>query len=448
MSDDPPLHTVKTAPSESELDGIEKLIAAKKNEQALSALRPLWLADPENRRIVSLMSKLMKAQGKSELAGSLYKLSETAEALTHDVQNLFEAGFKLIDERELYLAIMLLSRCVDKLPSQAVVSYEYAFALMAVRRFADALPYFERSLAIEENFDTRLNLTVCYTMTRQLEKAQLALVATQKLAKKDEEKKEVVLRQFSLKRLEQLKAKSTLSSRDWLYIMYGSIILSEPLGRAGRALDQLAMDTAGKSGAAAPDYSEVAWTLLVLSKLLCELGMEFDVVEFYSPLSRPLAEALAHIMELPVQGYRGPGRADRALLVMAWARNIIGPHKSFIPHSNKRTLFAYGLPPTEGLPLTPEIVGELVSDCIMPWAPSSDEEAERRSGARLDLPDEQQAQASDHILKEIAELESKPEIIQTVEELVAYYKSKRELLVMGNAASFPQRPEYTAEILS
>lgn len=436
------------------LQRAEQLIAERNYPDALCTLRGFWLAHPEEPQVMRLMSRLMKSLGKNELSGSLYKLAEHPQAIEHDVQNLFEAGFKLIDEHELELAVMLLERCAAKMPEHAVVAYELGFALMTLHKFDKAVPYFELAFKENRDFDTALNLAVCYTLTRKMDKVSELTDAMSTLVKTDEEKEELAHRKLVVRRLELLGSKKTLTPRDWLFALYGNLILSEPslnelpeeVKNAG--VSGLVADTAGRSGSNTPDYKQVAWTLVVLEKVLSELGFEFDVVEFYSPMSRPLAEAMAHIMNLPAKSFGGEESKDRSLMLMCWSPNIIGPHKSFATNSRFRVLFAYGLSRQQSLPLTPDVVAELCTDCQMPWAQSSEEETDLRNNpGHFDLPDSYQVKATDRILEQISELESRPEIIETVREIVAYYMPKRELLVVGNARTFSQRPEYTAEVL-
>lgn len=439
---------------QSELQRAEQLMAARDYAQALTILREHWLANPRDRKAVHLLSRLMKALGKADLSGSLYKLAESDQALEEDVQNLFEAGFKLIDEHELQLAVMLLERCASKLPDESVINYELGFALMSLHRFSAAIKYFERSLSTNNDFDTKLNLCVCYTMERQTFKANELIKELETIASNDEERDEVSHRKLVMKRLEMLQPKARLSPRDWLFVLYGSVILHDPamedLRKAIKTgvFTGITFDTTRDSApAGALSYKDVAWTLLVLEKLFMNLGYEFDVIEFYSPLSRPLAEAMSHLMELPVRSFGGEESKDRALMIMAWGPNIIGPHKSFIQNSKRRVLFAYGLSTLQPLPLTPDVVGELGPDIIVPWAESKEEETQFYKSDGFDMPDNTQVTAIDRILQEIAELESRPEIIQQVEEIAHYYKPKRDLIVMGNPQTFPQRPEYSAEIV-
>jgi hypothetical protein len=141
---------------------------------------------------------------------------------------------------------------------------------------------------------------------------------------------------------------------------------------------------------------------------------------------------MSELLELQCDSYKGPDRPDRALLMMAWATDITGPHQSFVETSERRTLFAYGLPRREPLPLTPEIVAAVTDEFPMPWSP------EFRSGS-LD-------QEIADILEIARGLESEPEILKHIQNAVEYYHLKRDFLLLGNHETFPERPEYTAEI--
>lgn len=398
-----------------------------------------WLSCPDDVGAVQLLCEIMKKNGKKELHSHLKVLAQSQDELQTNAQSMFEAAYQFIDEREPELAVMLLGRCSKLAPQQTVIRYELGFALMQLRRFAEAIEEFEILLQHEDDFDTRLNLTVCYSLTRNLDRARQLAGELAKLASNQEEKKELALRKWVIKRLEKFEASQHLNIRDWVYSLYGSVLLS----------DTTPKDLSGKPRNLAADYPGVASTLLVLNGFVKELGLRYDVVEYYSPLSRPLAEALAVIMDLNAEPYRGPGRKETALLVMAWASDIIGPHKTFVPHSPRRTLFAYGLTTLAQLPVTPDVIGCLASECVMPWAQQLDDldPDDRDTGSGKQHPMNQiQEQATNQILACVSDLESNPHLIKQVEDLHGYYNTRRALLVLDNSSSFPERPEYTAEI--
>ncbi len=442
-----------------------ELLTSGEKARALALSRNHWLKHPSDAEPAKLLSELMKSEGQDELASYLSAIATTGSGTSKDVQNLFEAGFKLLDVREPHLAAMLLRRAAELRPDEAVIAYELGFALMTIRRFTEAIPHLERASGETRDFDTWLNLSVCYTLTRNLEKAKNMLGTMSEMASNEDEHAELVHRKGVLKRLERLSKRTELTSRDWLYILYGSMLLGkgEPTGKASLVLDAPGLRQApgGKSeddktifkdataGTAAGtiDYKEIAKTLLVLKQVFYALGVDIEIIEYYSLLSKPLAEALGRIMDLPVDIYKGPDRVDKALLVMAWASNIIGPHKTFIPTSPKRILFAYGLTASASLPLTPDIIAMIADYCRMPWASTSEENADEfADAANLDLPDEKLVVVVETILQEVARLESLPDTILLSQEIAGYYDSKRDLLVLGNSDTFPNRAQYTAEI--
>ncbi len=209
----------------------KKLLAQGQVEQCLALIRAYWLENPDDTEAVGLMSEIMKEQGRSELSTRLSKLSgqpmQTSPAKKSAVggKELFEAGYSLIEARQHELAAMLLNRVAKLVPGEPTVNYELGFALMSMKRFEQAIPYLEETLAKDSDFDTLLNLLVCYILTRQVQKAQSTLQKMGQIKLDPEQKREFVHRQMVVKRLESVSGKNLLNARDWLYILYGSVLL-------------------------------------------------------------------------------------------------------------------------------------------------------------------------------------------------------------------------------
>lgn len=411
-------------------------------DAALSALREHWLKHPADSEAAMLLSKLMSEAGKPDLSTKLQKLSESLSGGSEGAssstsssssqssspnsaavpkaasggsaspppQDLFEAGFGLIDVRQHELAAMLLKQCASMVPEEPVVNYELGFSLMSLGRFMQAIPYFERAQRAHEDFDTCLNLAVCHTMCRNMQKASTLLGKLDALATNEEERQELAHRKIVLRRLEGFAGRSNLTVREWLYILYGAILL--------RTIDRFVPE----------DATSVAAMLAVLKGVLEGLRVDIEVVEYYSLKSKPLAGVLGELMEIPTDSYRGPDRPDRALLLINWAGDLIGPHRALTANTDQRILFSYGMPVEEPLPLVTELVGALVEESAMPWTKG----------------DSEQVLAS--ILEKARDLESDPEIIKSVQTLVDFFSEHKSLTLLQNPKAFPQRPEYTAEI--
>lgn len=413
-----------------ELLAAQKLLDDGRMEESLAAVKAYWLKNPDDPQAPLMLGRVMKEAGRTDLIEKLERLSQTLAAtsgksssdgiISSDRQlttDLFETGHALIDVRQHDLAAMLLERCVRVHPSEPVINYELGFSLMSLGRFHEATKYFEKAAQKEKDFDTSLNLAVCYSLTRRIDEARNLLSDLEDLAQEDDEKKELGHRKIVLKRLERMQNRSVFTHRDWLYILYGSVLLRPQIER----------------GKTVEGPQKIAMTLALLKGLFQGLRIDLEVVEYYSTYSRPLAKTISDLLSITCDSYKGPNRPERTLLVMSWASDIIGPHRAFLENSYQRLIFSYGLPMKEPLPVTPDVVGAFMEELYMPWSENV------QKGTSTDS-------ISDGILDKALSLETDPDFINQIEEIVTYYDERREFLVLGNNAVFPERPEYTAEV--
>lgn len=436
-----------------------KLLAEGEIEKSLVMVRGYWLENPDDAEAAALLSELMAESGRSDLSKRLSKLAEQLplnqppvisgqttlmpespnqsvkenNATAAGGKELFEAGYSLIDARQHELAAMLLNRAAQLVPGEPTVNYELSFALMSMKRFEQAIPYLEQLLDKNTDFDTLLNLLVCYVLTRQPGKAQETLRNIGQLKLEPEQQQEFNHQQFVVKRLDHLGTKNHLNSRDWLYILYGTLLLRPSM----------------RNEVVREDAASIGLTLAILKGVLEGLDLQPEVIEFYGQQSRPLAQALSEFLEIPLSGYKGPARSEQALLTMTWATDIIGPHKSFVTRQKNRNLFSYALPWDEPLPLAPEIVGCLAYSEPMPW---HEHTSDLIQASDLNLINSSQYSAEiekayKNILSHARDLESDPGTIKSTEDAIHYYENKKPYLVLGNTKTFPSRCEYTAEAL-
>ena len=416
----------------NELSAARQLIADGMYENADQTLGPLWLKNPENLDVMTTYMQLMTECGRTEQATKIKELLQALtgivpEASADDEEEMdeekrlpyayFEAAFALTDVRRFDLAIMLLTKCNQLQPDDPIVKYELGFALMAVSRVKEAIKHFEDAMRITTDFDTTLNLSVCYVLTRELSKAKELTSKLASLAKDSDEIREVNHRQMVLKRLESMSARKMMTAQDWLYVLYGSILLSSKENKGERE-----------------EHKGIAEILLYLKGLLEGLSHEVEIIEYYNTQSRPLAKIFSELMELPLDSYKGPNRPEHCLLIMDWATDLIGPHDVFIDNSEKRIIFSYALAKSEPLPLVPDIAGCLVDEPVMPWDQKTREETLQTTCMK--------------ILDKARDLEADPDILKAIDDLNTYYEPKRRELVVKNPKVFPERPEYSAEIQS
>jgi tetratricopeptide (TPR) repeat protein len=394
----------------------------------------------------------MQESGRSELSQRLSRLAkrlsesdlddgqpsgvpnQPGKIETERAQELFEAGFSLIDVRQHELAAMLLNRCASIVPDEPIVNYELGFALMASKQFEQAANYFERSVQNSQDFDTYLNLIACYSMMRRLDDATKMIGKAEKLEPDQEQAYELAHRKVVVRRLASLASKVDLSPRDWLYALYGSILLRS--------------ERAGERQGGKEDLVSIASTLAILKGVMEGLRINFEVVEFFGAQSRPLAQAMAELFEIPVGAYNGPDRAEQALLTLTWASDLIGPHRVFLENAEPRSIFSYALSWNEPLPVIPEVIGCLSYEDPMPW---NELTLENDNGSSLFGIQEFKGEIEQKykaILDNARDLESDPGILHAVQEALDFYTGKRDLLVLNNANAFPRRSEYTAEVPS
>ncbi len=409
------------------LEQAKQLLADGKIEESLAMVKGYWLENPEDSEAAELFSQLMKENGRSELSKRLSSLAGVGEG-----KELFEAGYSLIDARQHELAAMLLNRAVRIAPHEPTVNYELGFALMSMIRFEQAIPHLEQALDKGADFDTLLNLLVCYTLTRQSSKAQEMLSKMAQLSLEPEQKQELAHRNLVVRRLETVRNKSKLTARDWLYVLYGSILLRPSI----RSEDKIKEDA-----------HSIGQMLAILKGILEGLSAMPEVIEFYGPQSRPLAQALGEFLEIPISSYTGPKRPEQALLTMTWASDIIGPHKTFAAKEKTRGIFSYSLTWDEPLPVMPEIIGCLGFDEPMPWNENTPSAAAKNTATNLRNFTPAIEKAYKAILTNARDLESAPNTIKSVQEALDFYDNKRQHLVLCNPDAFSTRSEYTAEII-
>lgn len=404
----------------------EQLLEHGLLEKCRDALNAVWSENIFAPRAIQLYASLTREMGKDDVADTLdrlyQKLSESQDQPYKHHQEIFDAGYAMVEIRQHEIASLLLKTLHKELPQDPHVAYELGFALMSMRKFKEAKKYFAIVANDNEDFDAVLNLCVCETLDRNIEGARRLLQELTRLAKDDLEKAEVQHRRMVLKRLEyfsdKFSHKKNLNDRDWLFILYGSILLRPRLTIKHDAIVEL---------------SQVAATLVVLKIFLNGMDHDREAFEYYSLKSKPMVASLSHNMSLPFDSYKGPDRPDNALLMMCWTTDILGPHEAFIEHNCNRSLFAFGLSTVEPLPLVPDIVGCLSADLRMPWEKNEISVSESKK-------------ATDDLMERIATLESAPELVAEAQDAIDYYSDKRDLIIFLNAQKFGQRAEYTAEL--
>ena len=414
----------------SEIKRARDLIQSQEYDASLLLLKPIILADFNNKDAWSAFSELLVKLAQPEAAKACQGLSGDPEKAT--AEQLFETAYTFIDLRQFDLAKLLLEKCLLVRPGDPDAHYELGFCLMSLRNYPEAAIHFAKALKSNSDFDTNLNLSICHLFTGNIKEVKSILRDLKKLATDNDERSELELRSLAVERLDEcLKGKSfsSLEPRDWYYILYGGVLLSTT-------------DQANSSFIAS--YDQIALLLLQLAGVLRDLGQHFEVVEYYSELSKPIATAFGELIQKPVHHFKGAAQNRRALLIMAWAGDIVGPHQTFINIEPNRTIFALAKSSTQPLPLSIDIVGLLCQACAMPWDEQWQIElGESGNATNIEHTKSSPEEAHALILQSLAKQEelAKQETLSAIN----YYKSRINKLLAGK--KIKERPEYSAEVV-
>ncbi len=426
---------------QSRIEKAGALLDDGKFDLCLSTMKSIWLNAPENGEIISLFSRYARALNQNELAVALERLADKvkiAKTIDENPQEVFEAAYHLVGQRYFDIGRNLLQTCLDKFPANNTVRYELAFAQMSLGQFKEAILNFEQVVKLEEDFDTVLNLSACYALTRDLKNVENTIRRLEKLASDQEEKNEIAHRKMILKRLHFMASKKEFNKQDWFFVLYGTILLgykvpSQANTNVGPQVD--AFDVL------VPNHNmkAIAGTLAVLKGVLRGLEIEPEAFEYYNTYAKPLAQAEARLFDLTVENYTGPDRPDYALMLINSADEIVGPHQAFLENCDNRATFAYSLNLDVPLPVTPDIVGHL-GQIRLPWDNDIKMSDDPEHSNRI------LAEAMPRILEIATHMENDAEVIGTITDTVLYYNSKLEMLNAQNSQKIPRRPEFTAEI--
>lgn len=426
---------------QSRIEKAGALLDDGKFDLCLSTMKSIWLNAPENAEIISLFSRYARALNQNELAMALERLAEkvkTSNGLDENPQEVFEAAYHLVGQRYFDIGRNLLQKCLDKFPANNTVRYELAFAQMSLGQFKEAIGNFEQVVKLEEDFDTVLNLSACYALTRDLKNVENTIRRLEKLASDQEEKNEIAHRKMILKRLHFMASKKEFNKQDWFFVLYGTILLgykapSQANTNVGPQVD--AFDVL------VPNHNmkAIAGTLAVLKGVLRGLEIEPEAIEYYNTYAKPLAQVEANLFDITVENYTGPDRPDYALMLMNSADEIVGPHQAFLENCDNRATFAYSLNLDVPLPVTPDIVGHL-GQIRLPWDNDIKMSDDPEHSNKI------LAEAMPRIREIASHMENDAEVIGTITDTVLYYNPKLEMLAVQNSQKIPRRPEFTAEI--
>ena len=397
--------------AESGPDGNRLFAAALKtlesgdSGKALRILFDLFRVEPMHSEGLKTAARLSQELGSSREAELLRGVAEDPE----DPQGLYELGYAFVDMGFPGVGANYLAACSHERPEDHRIRQELAYALFRNGDYRAATEILKplaanQKLADSETFSARLLLVESLVHGGETARAQRIF---ELLDAGDGD----AHAQTQLDALASLLARAALlgngsdrGPRGWHFIEHGGVLLhvqrddpySLPLGMVGAGF--------------------LAGMLSRLAGLLSAFEMTPDVIEFLSPVSGPLATALAGL----VGAAAGPfsGQPSAKTLVMSYTLAETEPHlRELRDHEEGIDLFTLYVDPRIEAPLTPEIIGQFAAG-LMP--PETIDEV--------------------RILDELNMAIARAAGDRTdIDAVVDYYTPLREMLVLGNYDANPAR---------
>lgn len=327
--------------------------------------------------------------------GMLAKAAEafrTVTAIESDFLSHFNLGYVLIELERYEEALDSFQRCLQLAPDDSATHLEIGYIHLSRGDYTEALSHLQKPLrAYPEDWEVHNLLGKCYLGLRRYEEAMNAFGQALLLAGSLYAQAELLDNITTVNRHREFR--QLHSVKDQLYAEEGVIYL-------GSAQDDgLKVTTTHTFHFTYPD---VATTLQRLVALVKSADWDFSAVLPADTLTRPLADALGKLLAIPLRRAEELSKDDKALLVIAVAREPELLQLTIERLPCPTTTFCLGLNWQRHSRIVPDLIGIAAhSGCSVPW------EAElRRLRADGAQPEQIQAcidRASDQIRRSVEE---------------------------------------------
>lgn len=327
--------------------------------------------------------------------GMLAKAAEafrTVAAIESDFLAHFNLGYVLIELERYEDALESFQRCLQLAPDDSATHLEIGYIHLSRGDYNQALSHLQMPLrAYPEDWEVHNLLGKCYLGLRRYEEAMNAFGQSLMLAGAPYAQAELLDNIATVNRHREFR--HLHSVKDQLYAEEGVIYLGSA---QDNGLNVATVHTFYFT------YPDVATTLQRLVALVKSAEWGFTAVLPADTLTRPLADALSRLLNLPLRRAEELGGADKALLVIAVAREPELLQLTIERLPCPATTFCLGLNWQRHSRIVPDLIGIAAqSGCSVPW------EAElRRLRADGAHPEQIQAciaQASAQIIQSVAE---------------------------------------------
>lgn len=296
-------------------------------------------------------------------SGQLAKAAEEfriVAKLEGDFLSFFNLGFVLIELERFEEALDAFQECLHMAPEDSATHFELGLIHFSRGDFGTALDHLQRPLrSYPEDWEVRNLIGKCFLGLRRFDEALGAFGQALQLAASPEAQAELFENIASVERYREFR--NLHGSKDQIYAEDGVVYL-------GSAQDD------GLQLAEAQDYHftypDIGTTLQRMMALQHGYRWKFSSVVAVDKPSRPLANALATLLDLPQPRTSELRADDNVLLVMAVAREaeLLLTAVEHLPC--QAVTFCLGLNWLRHSRILPEIIGIAArGSCSVPWEP-------------------------------------------------------------------------------
>lgn len=338
---------------------------ANRTDEAAAEYRLAIKRDPHLREAHNALGFHYQRSGLLAKAADAFR---TVASLEGDFLAYFNLGYVLVELDRLEEAAEAFARCLALAPDDPATHFELSLVYLSRGDYGEALDHLQLPLrSYPEDWEVHNLLGRCLLGLRRYDEAVAALGRSLLLASTPIAQAEVIDAINTVERHREFRHLATV--KDQLYAEDGVIYL-------GSASDDgLRLNQTRDFHFTYPD---IATTLQRLIALAASAGWRFTAVVAADTLARPLAEALAGLLEMPLRTAEELGDADRALLVFAVAREAELLLLTVERLPCQATAFCLGLNWMRHSRLMPDLLGLAVSgSCSVPW---EDELRQLRAG--------------------------------------------------------------------
>jgi tetratricopeptide (TPR) repeat protein len=316
----------------------------------------------------------------------------TVASLVGDFLAYFNLGYIQVELERYDDALDTFHRCLSLDPNDSATHFEIGLIHYARGNYSEALTHLQLPLSSYPSDWEIHNLTgKCYLGMRRYEEAMNSFGRALLLANSPQAQVELLDNINTVERYREFRSLTTV--KDQLYAQEGVVYL-------GSAQDD------GLHVSEVQDfhftYPDIGTTLQRMIALIKSSRWSFTAIVCADTLTRPLASALAHLLEIPQRTVEQLGPDDRALLLIAVAREAELLLLTIQRLPCPATAFCLGLNWLRHSKVLPDLIGITAHGaCSVPW------EVELRHlravGAPAAQVDECVAQATQQMIQAIHE---------------------------------------------